>query len=127
MSDETQEILDRQIHALELKLEAVERESDNAQSLLISAQEQVANWEELANATRDANGVKYVPQSYVEMQETIDDYKDHYRRVLSEECSPVDEMHCSCVPALRLKIVGLETRIEGYKEQARKENTDASI
>jgi len=40
---------------------------------------------------------------YEAAKETIQDYKDEYRKILSASCNE-NEKHCACVPALILRL-----------------------
>lgn len=41
------------------------------------------------------------------LKERLAEYDETYRRILAEECAP-DEQHCTCVPALRMRIAEAE-------------------
>lgn len=41
------------------------------------------------------------------MTERIAEYENAYKKIMAEECAP-DEVHCTCVPALKIRITKLE-------------------
>lgn len=46
-----------------------------------------------------------------DLKEELQAHDDYYRIVVNDECAP-DEVHCTCVPALRKKIDNLEAELE---------------
>ncbi len=49
------------------------------------------------------------------LEAKLKDYDDTYRTVMDEKCSK-DEVHCTCVPGLRMGIRELETKVGEYEE-----------
>jgi hypothetical protein len=47
--------------------------------------------------------------------EQLDEHDAYYRKVVNDECAP-DEVHCTCVPALRDKIDTLQKQVEGLEK-----------
>jgi succinate dehydrogenase/fumarate reductase flavoprotein subunit len=45
------------------------------------------------------------------LRKQLDEEHDYYKRVVDEECAP-DELHCTCVPALRNEIDALRKELE---------------
>ena len=53
------------------------------------------------------------------LQETLDDWQETHRQIMAEECAG-DEIHCTCVPNLRRRIVELEkvnTRLQDSEDE----------
>lgn len=46
-----------------------------------------------------------------ELEAELQDIKDSYRHVMEEKC-PTDEVHCTCVPALRAEVARLRKALE---------------
>lgn len=49
-------------------------------------------------------------------KEQIEQFYEDYRRTVGEECAP-DEIHCSCVPLLRLEIETLKEKTKGLEKE----------
>jgi hypothetical protein len=48
-------------------------------------------------------------------EDKLKEHDEYYRRVVNEECAP-DELHCTCVPALRAEIAELRADLEHIGE-----------
>ena len=59
-------------------------------------------------------GVEYLRQKRIiaNLRAQLDEHDAYYRKVVNDECAP-DEVHCTCVPALRDKIDELRRLIDG--------------
>lgn len=53
---------------------------------------------------------------YETLKDELAEHDAYYRKVVDGKCAP-DEVHCTCVPALRDKIKQLEAELATYKEQ----------
>ncbi len=58
-------------------------------------------------------GVEYLRQKRIiaNLRAQLDEHDAYYRKVVNDECAP-DEIHCTCVPALRDKIDELRRLID---------------
>ena len=52
-----------------------------------------------------------------QLEEELAEHDAYYRKVVDDECAP-DEVHCTCVPALRDKIDQLEAENEALRRKA---------
>ena len=50
-----------------------------------------------------------------ELEEELNDIKESYEHTVNEDCE--DEIHCTCVPALRARIKELEAEVKLYDKQ----------
>lgn len=50
----------------------------------------------------------------MELETELQDIKDSYNKVMEENC-PTDEVHCTCVPALRASRTKLEAEVEALE------------
>jgi len=76
-------------------------ELDAALAKIKALEERNAFLTELAKS-RD-NSIKRKSRQIDALQKRLDDIQDSYRRTVLEQCAG-DELHCSCVPALRAEI-----------------------
>ena len=67
----------------------------------------------------DACDCEMVPLSaeIAALEAELQEHDDYYRKVVNDECAP-DEVHCTCVPALRDKIDTLDARVQRLTEDA---------
>jgi len=49
-----------------------------------------------------------------DLEAELTEHNAYYRKVINEECAP-DEVHCTCVPALRDKIRQLEAKLNAVE------------
>jgi len=49
-----------------------------------------------------------------ELEAQLAEFRDDYEQVVNEQCAS-DELHCTCVPALRKRIAELETFLANIK------------
>lgn len=52
----------------------------------------------------------------LELQEYKQEIEDSFKTIMDER-GPNDEVHCTCVPFLKIKIRELENEIEGWKNK----------
>ena len=65
-----------------------------------------------------------VEQENAALKRELAEHDEYYRKVMNEECAP-DEVHCTCVPALRDGIAALKRELQDAKELIyRYENPD---
>jgi hypothetical protein len=60
------------------------------------------------------------------LTEESDEGNNYYRRVVSEQCAP-DELHCTCVPALRKEIERLQRIEVEYSALVRAMKADPAV
>jgi len=52
-------------------------------------------------------------------RQRLHEYESAWKRIMDEECAP-DEVHCSCVPGLKMRIRELDSRIAEQMERIRR-------
>ena len=69
----------------------------------------MANEESISRSFKDQQ-IHRLKKEVEELEAEIKDIKDAYAIVMNEECAN-DEVHCTCVPALRAEIKQLEVKL----------------
>jgi len=95
-------------------------ELDAALAKIKALEERNAFLTELAKS-RD-NSIKRKSRQIDALQKRLDDIQDSYRRTVLEQCAG-DELHCSCVPALRAEIKYLKLGKSIWRHSWSWENT----
>jgi len=106
---ETDEALKQTVLTLYTKLEEAEQKLEDANEGLLKCSDPSRSWQ----------GIKVeckLWQNRAEKAETeLADIKDTYNKVINEKC-PTDEVHCACVPFLKMELAEFKDKVDWYFE-----------